>query len=112
MTTNDMIITIVFWVILTLFFLVLSIPFLRGKGAFLVAGINTTGEQDKARYDIPKICKAVGVLMLVAAAFCVTAGWVSLFYEADKLPVLLFLITIFVVACIVVVVYANTAGKK
>lgn len=97
---------------MTLFFLALSVPFLRGKGAFLVAGINVMGEQDKTRYDIPKVCKAVGVLMLVAAAFCVAAGWVSLFYEADKLPVLLFLIAIFVVSCIVVVVYANTAGKK
>ena len=97
---------------MTLVFLALSIPFLRGKGAFLVAGINTMGERDKARYDIPKICKAVGALMLVAAAFCAAAGWVSLFYEADKLPVLFFLIAIFVVACIAVVVYANTAGKK
>lgn len=97
---------------MTLFFLVLSIPLLRGKGAFLVAGINVMGEQDKTRYDIPKVCKAVGVLMLVAAAFCAAAGWISLFYEAYKFPVLLFLITIFVASCIVVVVYANTAGKK
>lgn len=97
---------------MTLFFLALSVPFLRGKGAFLVAGINVMDEQDKTRYDIPKVCKAVGVLMLVAAAFCAAAGWVSLFYEADKLPALLFLIAIFVVSCIVIVVYANTAGKK
>lgn len=112
MTTNDMVTTIAFWAIMTLVFLALSIPFLRGKGTFLVAGINAMGEQDKARYDIPKICKAVGALMLVAAVFCAAVGWVSLFYEADKLPVLLFLIIIFIVACIAVVVYANTAGKK
>lgn len=112
MMTNDMIITIVFWAIMTLLFLALSIPLLRGKGAFLVTGVNTMGERDKARYNIPKICKSVGVLMLVAATFCSVVGWLSLFYEADKLPVLLFLCAIFVIACIAVVVYANTAGKK
>lgn len=97
---------------MALFFLALSIPLLWGKGAFLLAGINTMGEQDKARYDIPKTCKAVGALMLLAAVFCTAAGWISLFYEADKLPVLLFIIVIFVVACVVVVIYANTACKK
>lgn len=112
MMTNEIAITIVFWVVMTLFFLALSIPLLRGKGAFLVAGVNTMGEQGKARYDIPKICKAVGALMMLAAAFCAAVGLISLFYEADKLPILLFLIVIFIIACIVVVVYANTACKK
>ena len=59
-----------------LLMLVLSFYLLSGRGANLIAGYNTLPETEKAKYDKPRLCWSVGVLMLqITAAFCVlTAG--------------------------------------
>ena len=58
-----------------LIFIVLSVPFYFGKGSSLIAGYNTLPETEKAKYDKPRLCRSVGVLMLqITAAFCVLAA--------------------------------------
>lgn len=55
-------------------FLVLTIIFLAGKGSFLIAGYNTAGKKEKARYDEKKLCRVMGGCMgVITAALAVTA---------------------------------------
>lgn len=50
----------------------LSIILLTGHGSFLIAGYNTASPEEKAKYDAKKLCRAVGVTLLLTAA--ATAG--------------------------------------
>lgn len=50
--------------IILVFFLFLSIIFLNGKGAMLLAGYNTLDEAERAKFDEKALCKAVGKLLL------------------------------------------------
>lgn len=45
-------------------FFVISIIFLLGKGAFLIAGYNTMAAAEKATYNEVALCRAMGVMML------------------------------------------------
>lgn len=47
--------------------LVMSVLGLCGKGSFLVAGYNTASKKEKARYDEKKLCRIMGIGMLVIA---------------------------------------------
>lgn len=47
-----------------LLFFAMSITFLQGKGAILIAGYNTMSAEEKAKYDEVALCKATGKLML------------------------------------------------
>ena len=89
-------------------FVVLGIVFLRGKGAFLIAGYNTSSPEAKSKIDEKALCKFVGKLMLVLAA-C----W--LLIALSSLPNLLFLLWIglglFFAITIAFVIYANTGNR-
>lgn len=41
-----------------------------GRGWQLVAGLNTATPEERARYDVPRVCRATGVLMLGCGALC------------------------------------------
>lgn len=47
-----------------LLFFTMSIIFLQGKGAVLIAGYNTMSAEEKTKYDEAALCKATGKLML------------------------------------------------
>ena len=55
-------------------FVLLGIPFFRGKGAFLIAGYNTASAAEKARYDEKALCRFMGKLMFLLAACQVVMG--------------------------------------
>lgn len=48
-------------------FIFLGIVFSMGKGAFLIAGVNTMSKEEKAKYNIPALCKFMGKFMFVIA---------------------------------------------
>lgn len=48
-------------------FAVLSVVFLTGHGAGLIAGYNTSSEQEKAKYNEKKLCRVMGIGMAVIA---------------------------------------------
>jgi len=55
-------------------FVVLGIVFSRGKGAFLIAGYNTSSSEEKAKYDKSALCTFVGKIMFaMAVCFLVIA---------------------------------------
>ena len=45
--------------------LIISISLLMGKGSFLIAGYNTASAEEKARYDKEKLCRVVGLGLLL-----------------------------------------------
>ena len=59
---------------LSLIFGIMAIFLLMGKGSFLIAGYNTASESEKARYDEKKLCRVMGVgMMLIAFGLLATA---------------------------------------
>ncbi len=62
---------IIAYIVLDLLF-ALSIILLTGHGSFMIAGYNTSSPEEKAKYDAKKLCRAVGVMLLLIAA--ATAG--------------------------------------
>ena len=49
-------------------FIILGIVFLKGKGSFLIAGYNTASKAEKEKTDEKKLCRYMGILMLLLAA--------------------------------------------
>lgn len=87
-----------------LLFLALSILFLMGKGSFLIAGYNTSGKAEKAKYDEKKICRYAGLAMLM-----VGIGQFILLWNKN----LMWLSTILdLIAVVVAIVGVNFLSKK
>ncbi|MDF2886775.1 MAG: hypothetical protein K0R23_1160 [Lacrimispora sp.] len=61
----------VVWIIFILLF-VLSAVLLTGRGSFLIAGYNTSSTEEKEKYNAQKLCRTVGVSLLLL--LIVTAG--------------------------------------
>ncbi|MEG0978608.1 MAG: DUF3784 domain-containing protein [Oscillospiraceae bacterium] len=55
---------ILIWFVVAIF-AVLSILLLMGKGSFLIAGYNTSSQAEKAQYDEKKLCRVMGIGMLI-----------------------------------------------
>ena len=89
-------------------FVALGIVFLRGKGAFLIAGYNTSSPEAKNKIDEKALCKSMGKLIFVPAG-C----W--LLFALSSLPNLLFLpwigLGLFFVITVGFVIYANTGNR-
>ena len=63
---------IVVWVV-NISMAIISIILLSGKGAFLIAGYNTSSKEKKAQYDEKKLCRMMGCSMSVITLIMVTA---------------------------------------
>lgn len=53
---------------IALMFLIFGMVFMRGKGAFLIAGYNTSSKEEKAKYDEKALCRFMGKIMYSFAA--------------------------------------------
>ena len=89
-------------------FLFLGILFWNGKGAFLIAGYNTSSKKEKEETDENKLCRFMGKFMfLLAACWLVIAS-----SEIFKTMVLYWIgLGLFMVAIIAGIVYANTGDR-
>ncbi len=94
-------------VVITLF-IVLGIVFLQGKGAFLIAGYNTSSKAEKEKYDEKALCKFMGKSMFALAACWVVSAISSV---VDNIVFLWIGIGLFFIATIFMVVYANTGNR-
>lgn len=54
------------WVIGIIFALVGIVLFL-GRGKWLIAGYNVATEEEKKKYDEKKLCRTIGIMLLVIA---------------------------------------------
>ncbi|MCL2863290.1 MAG: DUF3784 domain-containing protein [Methanimicrococcus sp.] len=48
--------------------ILLSLYFLSGRGAMLIAGYNTMSEKEREKYNVKELTRAMGIFMLVTAA--------------------------------------------
>jgi preprotein translocase subunit SecG len=89
-------------------FVVLGILFLRGKGAFLIAGYNTSSKAEKQKYDEKALCRFMGRSM-----FALAACWaISALSEpaGNMIPFWIGLGLFFAVIAFMVI-YANTGNR-
>ena len=96
------------WVVMVLL-AVFSIVLLSGHGVNLIAGYNTASEEEKEQYDAKKLCRVIGVGMLVITVMImIMALW------EDVLPAAFAYIFLGVVItdCVVMIILANTICKK
>lgn len=91
---------------LAVVFLLISLLLFTGKGAWLIAGYNTSSKKEKEKYDEKKLCSVMGTMCAIIA---VLTGILALLDDES------YAIIYGVVICIVVittVIYANTKCKK
>ena len=89
-------------------FVILGIVFMLGKGAWLIAGYNTSSAYEKSRTDEKALCRFMGKSMFVLAA-C----WIPMCLSAvtGRMWLLWAGLGLFLIAVIVIVVYANTGNR-
>lgn len=91
--------------ILAALFLITGILVIMGKGDNLIAGYNTASEEERAAYNIKRLRGLVGGLLVAEAPMMCLLGKESMTSS--------FSFTAFtLVACIVVVILANTWAKN
>ena len=89
-------------------FVILGIVFMLGKGAWLIAGYNTSSAYEKSRTDEKALCRFMGKSMFALAAcwipMCLSAvtGRMWLLWAGQGL---------FITVIIIIVVYANTGNR-
>ena len=88
--------------------LLLGILFSKGKGAFLIAGYNTAGLEEKKKYDEKALCRFVGKLMTALAGCC--AG-IALGTALDCMALVWCGIILQILLVFAAVIYANTGNR-
>ena len=96
------------YLFITALFLLLGVFLSKGKGAFLIAGYNTTSKEKKKKIDELKLCRFVSVLMFVLA-ICWLIMAISIKINSDLLHYVG--LALFLIAVLAGVIYANT-GKR
>lgn len=89
-------------------FIGLGLLFFRGKGAFLIAGYNTSSKQEKEKTDVKALTRFMGKLMFFLSACILIMATSDLF--ASMIPLWIGL-ALFLVGCIGAVIYANTGNR-
>ena len=95
-------------IVMMTLFIVLGSVFMSGKGAWLIAGYNTSSAYEKSRTDEKALCRFMGRSMFVLAA-C----WIPVCLSAviDKMWLLWAGQGCFLATVIIIVVYANTGNR-
>jgi len=95
-------------IVMMTLFIVLGSVFMSGKGAWLIAGYNTSSAYEKSRTDEKALCRFMGRSMFVLAA-C----WIPICLSAviDKMWLLWAGLGLFFIAVMVIVIYANTGNR-
>ena len=107
MTTKD-IIGLVIVCSLAVLLIAASVLLLKGKGAWMIAGYNTSSKEEKEKTDSVALCKFVGKILLPIGVFLplIAVGGI---YGIDWLgwlyAVMLFVLIVFAL------VYANTKNR-
>ena len=99
---------LIFHIIVFGLLIVLGIIFFCGKGAFLIAGYNTSSKEEKSHIDKKLLCSFMGKLMFLLAGCWLVIALGSIF-EIVFLHVVG--IMLFVTAIAGAAVYANTGNR-
>ena len=104
----DQIIAIIVQFILVVVFIILGVVFFKGKGAFLIAGYNTAGREERAKYDEKALCRFMGKLMFVLAGcfFVIILGNIL-----KQMALVWCGIALILAICLAAIIYANTGNR-
>ena len=105
---SEMFARIVLWAIFAAS-AIMTVTFLSGRGASLVAGYNTATEAEREAVDERKLLRVMGVGMLVVTVVLLV---LALLGEATPIAFVCVAIAIVGVDCAVMVYLANTKCKK
>ena len=91
-----------------LLILTCSVLLLLGKGSWLIAGYNTMTDEERDKYDVKKLCRFVGIILIPVGILTPGVGlgvylcidWISHVY----ISIVLFLV-------VFAIVYANTGNR-
>lgn len=103
---------------MALIFLIISIFLFNGKGGWLIAGYNTMSNEEKARYDKKKLCKAVGWVCIVCSIMLCIMGYLGHLadtgvLEEKNLNFFAFVfIAVIILAIIIAGIYINKKAKR
>ena len=98
-------------IVYTFMILLFCIPgavLMRGKGAFLIAGYNTSSPKEKAVYDEKALCRAVGTMMF-SLAFCFLVAGIGTYFKLIALVWVGF--GLFLPVVIIGLIYINTSKR-
>ena len=93
-------------IIVAALLLIMGILILIGKGDNLIAGYNTASKEERAKYNIKRLRGLIGGLLIVLAPMTL------LMLGEDTMAATWSFVGFTLVACIVVVILANTWAKK
>ena len=94
--------------VMIMVFVILGVIFLNGKGAFLIAGYNTTSKAEKQKTDEKKLCSFMGKMMFILAGCWLVIASSEIFKAMWLLWVGLCL---FFVVCVGAVIYMNSGNR-
>ena len=94
--------------VMIMVFVILGVIFLNGKGAFLIAGYNTTSKEKKKKTDEKKLCSFMGKMMFILAGCWLVIASSEIFKAMWLLWVGLCL---FFVVCVGAVIYMNSGNR-
>jgi preprotein translocase subunit SecG len=95
------------WIVVVIL-AVLSIIFFSGKGSILIAGFNTSNEEERKRYNLKRLCRIMGGGFSIIT---IILG-ISVFYNFELPPAIHWIIPWGILGTIaVMVILANTIGR-
>ena len=94
--------------IVALVLVALGILFMNGKGAFLIAGYNTSSKAEQDKFDKLALCKFMGKSVFAISACWLIVGLSDIF---DSMFLLWMGIGLFFAVIIFMLVYANTGNR-
>lgn len=99
------------WIVWIVFFIlvIMSITLLSGHGSWLIAGYNTASKEDKAKYNEKKLCRVIGIGMMIITLLILIAELFEKVLPSNFTVVMIIIIIIDVAA---IEITSNTICKK
>ena len=88
---------------------IISITLLSGHGSWLIAGYNTMKKEDKAKYDVRKLCRITGIgISFITILLLITC----LFNKQLPAEFAYVLITLIIIDVVFIIVVGNLTSRK
>ncbi len=110
--------SVIFISVLACIFLIIAIFMFFGKGSWMIAGYNTASAKEKEQYDEKKLCRMMGITLLVIAALLFIMAYLGykvesgIMDENQMLPFAIIFIIVVLVTVIIDIYYSNTKCRK
>lgn len=99
-------------------FLIAAVFLFVGKGSWMIAGYNTSTQEEKDKYDEKKLCRGMGVLLFVISLALSVMTYFTYQVHIGKqdenslVPVAYGFVVVLIVSIVVSMIYSNVFCKK